>query len=85
MCKCLEIQAEGVKKHLLTKYEVNSVNYVLITQSMAEHPQVGIQAIVSMELLTKKNTLKHKESTMVLVAVYCPWCGIKYQENAKHN
>jgi hypothetical protein len=80
MCKCLEIQAEGVKKHLLSRNEVAQVNYVLITQSMEKHPSVGIHATVSMELLTKKNTLKHKESTIILVATHCPWCGVKYQE-----
>ena len=80
MCNCIEKVSEDIKSKLLENPDVLRVAFVLIPSTMTKNPKVGIHCTVKTFNSLKKGGEKGVESTMTVLAAFCPFCGEKYEQ-----
>ena len=82
MCNCLEKVQQAVRDQIVAQEGVKSVPWVLVSATFGPPSKATIRANYCAVIGQKNGREKERESHTYLVAIYCPFCGAKYDENA---
>lgn len=81
MCNCVEETTKLIMEKTAKQPDVKSVNYALLTSTMTQPQKVGVNVLIGYTQLLKNGKEKSKEVSQTIIALYCPFCGKKYDEN----
>ena len=80
MCDCINIMSQAMRNRYNERDDVQGIGFFSIRKTIGHKERIIITCDISFDRILKNKKLKTEEGPVYLTAMFCPFCGKKYEE-----